>query len=87
MTGKVKGLRQLLAFTGHDHFHHRMSSVLGGRCLTVAFLVLVNIVFGFGALALRDAGFFTAVILVVQALAVFLMISLVEIGCRGRDGQ
>ncbi len=87
VTGKVKGLRELLAFTGHDHFHHRMSSVLGGRCLTVAFLVLVNIIFGLGALALRDAGFFTAVVLIVQALAVFLIISLVEIGCRGRDGQ
>jgi hypothetical protein len=47
----------------------------------------VNIIFGLGALALRDAGFLTAVILIVQALAVFLIISLVEIGCRGRDGQ
>src|SRR4030065_2951924 len=46
VTGKVKGLRELLAFTGHDHFHHGMSGVLGGRCLTVAFLVLVNIIFG-----------------------------------------
>lgn len=86
-TGKVKGLRELLAFTGHDHFHHRMNSVLGGRSLTVVFLVLVNIIFGLGALALRDAGFVTAVVLVVQALVVFLIISLIEIGCRVENGR
>jgi UDP-GlcNAc:undecaprenyl-phosphate/decaprenyl-phosphate GlcNAc-1-phosphate transferase len=87
VTGKVKGLRELLAFTGHDHFHHRISGILGGRNLTVAFLVLVNVIFGLAALALRDAGFFTAVVLIVQALAVFLIISFVEIGCRTRNEQ
>jgi UDP-GlcNAc:undecaprenyl-phosphate/decaprenyl-phosphate GlcNAc-1-phosphate transferase len=85
VTGRVKGIRELLAYTGHDYFHHRMSVVLGGRRLTVAFLVLVNAIFGLGALALMDAGFFTAVALLVQTLAVFLIISLVEIGCRDRD--
>jgi len=87
VTGKVKGLRELLAYTGHDHFHHRMSSVLGSRELTVGFLVLVNVIFGLGALALRDAGFFTAVVLIVQALAVFLIISLVEIGFKDKNGE
>ncbi len=87
VTGKVKGLRELLAFTGHDHFHHRMKSILGSRNLTVLFLVLVNCVFGLGALALRDARFFTAVALVVQALAVFLMISLVESAYREKNGK
>jgi UDP-GlcNAc:undecaprenyl-phosphate GlcNAc-1-phosphate transferase len=87
VTGKVRGLRELLAFTGHDHFHHRMNSILGSRNLTVLFLVLVNVVFGLGALALRDARFFTAVALVVQALAVFLMISLMESACREKNGQ
>jgi UDP-GlcNAc:undecaprenyl-phosphate GlcNAc-1-phosphate transferase len=84
VTGRVTSLRQLLAFTGHDHFHHRMKVILGGKNLTVAFLVLVNIVFGLGALALRNAGFFTAVVLIVQALAVFLMISLIELAFRGK---
>ncbi|MBN2225014.1 MAG: undecaprenyl/decaprenyl-phosphate alpha-N-acetylglucosaminyl 1-phosphate transferase [Deltaproteobacteria bacterium] len=84
VTGRVKNLRQLLAFTGHDHFHHRMNSILGSRHLTVVFLVLVNIVFGLGALALRDARFFTAVVLVAQALAVFLMISLMEFAFGGK---
>lgn len=87
VTGRVGSLRELLAYTGHDHFHHRMSSVLGGKRLTVIFLVLVNVIFGLGALALRDARFFTAVVLIVQALAVFLIISLVEIGCREKNGQ
>jgi UDP-GlcNAc:undecaprenyl-phosphate GlcNAc-1-phosphate transferase len=80
VTGRVKGFRDLLAFTGHDHIHHRMNAVLGGRVLTVGFLVLVNAVFGLSALALRKAEFFAAVALVVQALAVFLMITLIEVG-------
>ncbi len=87
VTGRVKSFRELLAITGHDHFHHRMKSILGGKNLTVAFLVLVNIVFGLGALALRDAGFFTAVVLVAQALAVFLIISLIEFAHRGKNGE
>jgi UDP-GlcNAc:undecaprenyl-phosphate GlcNAc-1-phosphate transferase len=87
VTGRVKNLRQLLAFTGHDHVHHRMNSILGSRYLTVVFLVLVNIVFGLGALALRDARFFTAVVLVAQALAVFLMISLMEFAFGGKTGR
>jgi len=87
VTGKVKGIRELLAFTGHDHFHHRINGILASKNLTVVFLVLVNIVFGLGALALRDAQFFTAMVLLAQALAVFLMISLMEIAVRDKNGQ
>ncbi len=87
ITGKVRTFRDLLAFTGHDHIHHRMNTILGGRCLTVGFLVLVNIVFGLSALVLRNAEFFAAVALVVQALAVFVMITLIEVGCKGKNGQ
>jgi UDP-GlcNAc:undecaprenyl-phosphate GlcNAc-1-phosphate transferase len=80
MTGKVRGMRDLLSFVGRDHVHHRMETILGTKGLTVTFLVLINIILGLSTLVLRDVGFFVAVTLVVQALAVFALITIVEIG-------
>lgn len=83
-SGKVKGVRELLAFVGRDHVHHRLETILGGKGLTVGFLVLVNVILGLSTLALRNVEFSVAMTLIVQALAVFLLITLVEIGITGR---
>ena len=79
VTGKVRGTRELLAFVGRDHIHHRMETILGARSLAVAFLVLVNIILGLSAVALRNVDFFVAITLVIQAVVVFILITIIEI--------
>jgi len=80
--GKVKTFREFLAFVGHDHIHHRMNSILGSKTLAVIFILILNVILGLGTLALRGANFFIALIMVVQALCIFLLITVLEIGAK-----
>ena len=82
--GKVKNIRELVAFVGHDHIHHRMNNIIGNKNLAVLFILLLNIILGLGTLALRGATFFIALIMVVQALLTFLLITVLEIGAKIR---
>lgn len=82
--GDVKSFRQLLAFVGKDHIHHRIAAQLGDKKLAVIFILLINIVFGLGTIALRNADFIVALMLVVQTSVIFLLITILEVGSRNR---
>jgi UDP-GlcNAc:undecaprenyl-phosphate GlcNAc-1-phosphate transferase len=84
ISGKVKSFRELLAFVGHDHIHHRMNDILGSKTLAVIFILVLNVILGLGTLALRGASFFIALIMVIQALLIFLLITILEIGAKIR---
>jgi UDP-GlcNAc:undecaprenyl-phosphate GlcNAc-1-phosphate transferase len=80
----VKSFRQLLAFVGKDHIHHRIAAQLGDKKLAVIFILLINIVFGLGTIALRNADFVVALMLVVQTSVIFLLVTILEVGSRNR---
>jgi len=83
-SGKVKNIREFVSFVGHDHIHHRMNNIIGNKNLAVMFILLLNIILGLGTLALRGANFFVALIMVIQALLTFLLITVLEIGAKIR---
>lgn len=82
--GDVKSIKELLSFVGKDHIHHRIAAQLGDKKLAVIFILLVNIVFGLGTIALRNADFIVAFMLVVQTSVIFLLITILEVGSRNR---
>ncbi|MBN1882217.1 MAG: undecaprenyl/decaprenyl-phosphate alpha-N-acetylglucosaminyl 1-phosphate transferase [Deltaproteobacteria bacterium] len=84
ISGKVKSFREMVAFVGHDHIHHRMNDIIGNKTLAVFFILLLNIILGLGTLALRGAYFHIALIMVIQALFIFLLITVLEIGAKIR---
>jgi len=88
-SGKVRDFLELLTFVGKDHIHHRMETLLGSKRLAVFFIFLVNIILGLGTMALRNAKFIIAITLVVQALVIFSLITILEIGSerRNRDNK
>jgi UDP-GlcNAc:undecaprenyl-phosphate GlcNAc-1-phosphate transferase len=84
VSGKVRSVRELVAFVGHDHIHHRMNNIIGNKTLAVLFILVLNIILGLGTLALRSAHFYIALMMVIQALFIFLLITVLEIGAKIR---
>jgi UDP-GlcNAc:undecaprenyl-phosphate GlcNAc-1-phosphate transferase len=82
---QVKSFKELLAFVGRDHIHHRIAAQIGDRKLAVVFIVLINVVFGLGTIALRNADFVVASVLVVQTLLIFSLITILEVGSKKRN--
>jgi UDP-GlcNAc:undecaprenyl-phosphate GlcNAc-1-phosphate transferase len=80
--GKVKNFSELLSFVGWDHIHHRMYNLLGDKDIAVIFILLVNVILGLGTIALRNAGFFVALTLVIQAVAILFIITILEAGSK-----
>ncbi|MBN1573288.1 MAG: undecaprenyl/decaprenyl-phosphate alpha-N-acetylglucosaminyl 1-phosphate transferase [Deltaproteobacteria bacterium] len=82
---QVKSFKELLSFVGRDHIHHRIAAQIGDRKLAVVFIVLINVVFGLGTIALRNADFIVAFVLVVQTLLIFLLITILEVSSKQRN--
>jgi UDP-GlcNAc:undecaprenyl-phosphate/decaprenyl-phosphate GlcNAc-1-phosphate transferase len=83
--GKVRSFSELLSFVGKDHFHHRLAAQMGDKKLAVIFILLLNIVFGLGTMALRNADFVVALVLVIQTVVIFVLITLLEVGSKKRN--
>ncbi|MBI5015000.1 MAG: undecaprenyl/decaprenyl-phosphate alpha-N-acetylglucosaminyl 1-phosphate transferase [Deltaproteobacteria bacterium] len=81
---KVSTLGQLLAYTGKDHIHHRLSAVLGSRGATVVFLYVFSACVGVVAVAAPRVGTGMVLILVTQVTVVAGLISALEISARRR---
>ncbi len=50
LNGKVKSVRQWLAYVGQDHLHHRLAHVIGSRRKSVIFIYLLTICLGVNGL-------------------------------------
>ncbi|MBU2540568.1 MAG: undecaprenyl/decaprenyl-phosphate alpha-N-acetylglucosaminyl 1-phosphate transferase [Candidatus Omnitrophica bacterium] len=85
--GKVKNVKQWLEYAGKDHFHHRLVDLGLQPQGAVIFIYLVSICLGISAMVLLRATWKIAIILLIQAAAIFLMIAvLMIIGKRRRSG-
>jgi UDP-GlcNAc:undecaprenyl-phosphate GlcNAc-1-phosphate transferase len=75
--GDTKNLKQVLEFVGKDHFHHRLTSIGFTHRQAVAFIYLLGIAMGLGALVLRTSiSPVNVIFLLTQAIIVFLTVSL-----------
>lgn len=84
--GQVHNFKEWLEYAGRDHFHHRLMSLSFSETQTVLFIIMVNLTLGMSALVIRNAGPIGSLILLTQAVIVFLIISMVMIrGQRAAD--
>lgn len=79
VTGKVRNLEEWLNYVGKDHLHHRMANLLLSNKKSVLFIYLLSFTLGLNALLLRDAGGFSAMILLTQAICILVIITVIEI--------
>ena len=84
VTGRVKSVRDWLAYVGKDHLHHRLERLLGSRQASVAMIFLLTICLGLSALALRQAGTLEAILLLTQACLIVIMVTILELSARRR---
>lgn len=77
--GNVRTFRQWIDFVGHDHLHHRIAAVVGGKTESVFFIYILSICLGLSALLLPHlATMGDAFILLGQAALIFLLVSVLE---------
>ncbi|MBI5444689.1 MAG: undecaprenyl/decaprenyl-phosphate alpha-N-acetylglucosaminyl 1-phosphate transferase [Deltaproteobacteria bacterium] len=81
---KVATVGELLAYTGKDHIHHRLSAVLGSRGATVIFLHAFSACVGVVAVAAPHVGTGMVLLLLLQVTIVAGLISSLEICARRR---
>lgn len=77
-SGKVHNFREWIDYVGHDHLHHRIASVLGGKRRSVFFIYSLSICFGCSAVALRNASTLDAFVLLVQAVFLVALLTVLE---------
>jgi UDP-GlcNAc:undecaprenyl-phosphate/decaprenyl-phosphate GlcNAc-1-phosphate transferase len=78
LTGKVRSLRDWIAYVGRDHLHHRLASLLGSKRQAVFLVFLFAICTGLAAIALVHASTMEAVILILQAVVIVVIFSILE---------
>ena len=88
VTGKARGLKQLLEYTGRDHLHHRLAGLGFNDIQTVLFICLVTLALGFGASVIPNAPKMTTVYLMMaQAVCVFVIITLLMLYGTRKNGN
>ena len=80
--GSVKSFKQWLEYTGKDHFHHRLLKLGLSVPKSVGFIILLNICLGLGALIIRETGARGSLILLFQALVIFLIVVILMLSGR-----
>lgn len=84
---KVTNVKGWLEYAGKDHFHHRLVDLGLSPTGAVIFIYLVSICLGISAMVLLRATWKIAILLIVQAAAVFAMVgALMVIGGRRQSG-
>ncbi len=83
--GKVKTIREWLEYTGRDHLHHRMEALLLSRRKSVLFIYLIAFTVSLNALVLREATATEAWLLLGQAIAIFVVLAILETAAARRN--
>lgn len=77
--GQVRTFKEWLEFTGRDHFHHRLMHLGLSERRTVLFIWMLNICLGLGAIVIRDTGTMQSVLVLIQSVMIFLIITVLMI--------
>lgn len=78
LRGKVLNLREWIEYVGKDHLHHRLFFVLGNKRKAVFFIYAFAVTLGISALVLRHADTLNAVLLLIQAVFIFILGTILE---------
>jgi len=88
VTKKVSTFKELLDYVGKDHLHHRLNSIGLNKKQTVLFIYLINICLGISAVVLLNVRTIDVILLIFQAVAIGLIISILEIlGNKNTENQ
>ena len=82
---KVVNFREWLEFTGKDHLHHRLTSLGLSAKQTVFFIYFLTASLGMSALVLRNGNVIDALLLLFQAVTIYLIIVILML--RGKKEE
>lgn len=74
LEGKIKRFEDLLTYAGKDHFHHRLHDFGLPDKGAVMIIFLITLGLGLGSIALKNARKVDAIIILIQAVIVFVLI-------------
>lgn len=78
----VKSVKEWLEYTGKDHLHHRLITMGFGANEALVFILLLNLLIGFGAMTIRFAGPAGAQFLLVQTVLLFVVVVMLMLAGR-----
>ncbi len=81
-TKKVANFREWLEFTGKDHLHHRLTTLGLSAKQTVLFVYFLTASLGMSALVLKNGRIIDALLLLIQAVFIYIIIVILMI--RGK---
>jgi len=84
-THKVVNIKEWLEFTGKDHLHHRLTSLGLSAKQTVFFIYFLTASLGMSALVLRNGNVIDALLLLFQAVTIYLIIVILML--RGKKEE
>lgn len=84
-THKVVNFKEWLEFTGKDHLHHRLTTLGLSAKQTVFFIYFLTASLGLSALVLKNGSMLDALLLLIQAVTIYLIIVILMI--RGNNGK
>ena len=82
---KVVNFNGWLEYAGKDHLHHRLTSLGLSAKQTVFFIYFLTASLGLSALALRNGNLIDALLLLIQAVFIYLIITILMIRVQLRD--
>lgn len=83
--GDVRTLRQWIEYTGRDHLHHRFEALLQSSRHAVLLVHLLAVTLGLTALLIRRVQLGGAVLLLLQATAILVLVTILEHAGNGRE--
>ncbi len=72
--GNIRKLEHILSYDGRDHFHHCLNDIGLSQKASVLVILLITACVGLGSIALRNARKIDAIILLIQAVLIFVMV-------------
>ena len=83
LAGRVSSVKEWVEYVGRDHLHHRLEILLGSQEHAVLLICSLSSALSAGALVILMASPASAFLLIVQAVAILLMVSVLERSGRG----
>lgn len=82
--GKVRSIREWLAYVGKDHIHHRFEALGLSKTESVLLIFILSITLGLSAILLKDATPYGVGLLLLQAILILSVVAVLEsVGRRG----
>ena len=84
IAGKVRSVREWLAYVGRDHIHHRFEAIGLTKTESVLLIFFISFTLGLSAILLKDATPYEAGLLLLQAVFILSIVAVLEsVGRRG----